>query len=112
MFSKKNDAAETGTPQDKTLGSYVYLIVILVLVGLAYYFREKVHSLYQVYVADSVRRMFGEMMLKMNLSPNGEFVSTYVPDLASLGKMAGISNAETGGADPSLQEIGLDSIGL
>lgn len=107
IFSKKNDAAETGTPQDKTLGSYVYVIVILVLVGLAYYFRDQAYSLYQVYVADSVRRMAGEMMLKMNLSPNGEFVSTYVPDLVSLGKMVGISNAE-----PSLQEIGLDSIGL
>ena len=110
MFSKKNDAAETGTPQDKTLGSYVYLIVILVLVGLAYYFREKVHSLYQVYVADSVRRMFGEMMLKMNLSPNGEFVSTYVPDLA---KMVGISGSKVASAEPpGLQEIGLESIGV
>jgi hypothetical protein len=56
--------------------------------------------------------MFGEMMLKMNLSPNGEFVSTYVPDLA---KMVGISgsNASTAVLEtPNLQEIGLDSIGL
>jgi hypothetical protein len=112
VFSKKPEPETTSDKPSTSFSNYIYVVVILVFVALAYYFRDQLYSLYEVYVADSVRRVFGETMLKMHLTPNGEFVSTYVPNLASLGKMVGISNAETGGAEPSLQEIGLDSIGL
>jgi hypothetical protein len=110
VFSKKSEP-ETAT-QDKpstSVAKYVYVVVILALVVLAYYFRDQLYSLYEVHVADWVKRVFGETMLKMHLSPKGEFVSTYVPDLA---KMVGISNTATNGVDSPLQEVGLDSIGL
>lgn len=103
VFSKKNES-ETPT---KTASSFNYTktIGVLLLVALLYYFREQVYSLYQVYVADSVRRFFGETLLKMNLTPKGELMTTYVPDLSSVGKMMGVSAV-------SAEEISLDNIGV
>lgn len=108
VFSKKNES-ETPT---KTASSFNYTktIGVLLLVALLYYFREQVYSLYQVYVADSVRRFFGETLLKMNLTPKGEFITTYVPDLSSLGKMMGVSSATASAV--SAEEISLDNIGV
>jgi hypothetical protein len=112
VFSKKPES-EPATPEPSasassttsSLSSYKYVIVLVILSALAYYFREQVLSLYQVYVADSVRRLFGETLLKMHLTPAGEFATTYVPDLASLGKMVGVDSAP-------IAEVGLDDIGV
>ena len=115
VFSKKPES-EPATPEPSasassttsSLSSYKYVIVLVILSALVYYFREQVLSLYQVYVADSVRRLFGETLLKMHLTPTGEFATTYVPDLASLGKIVGLTNVV---AAP-IAEVGLDDIGV
>jgi hypothetical protein len=116
IFSKKPESEKVPVQVPVTAEkssssfSYTYIIGFLFLVALVYYFRDQAYSLYQVYVADSVRRMFGETMLQMNLSPKGEYVSTYVPDLATFGKMVGLQNANNPASN--LQEVGLDSIGV
>ena len=121
IFSKKPESEKVPVPvpvtadkSSSSLGNYIHFIILLVLVALVYYFREQAYSLYQIYVADSVRRIFGETMLKMNLSPKGEYVSTYVPDLATFGKMVGLPSANAPVPSPvsNLQEVGLDSIGV
>lgn len=106
VFSKKPES-ESATPVAPTF-DYKYIVGILVLVGLVYYLRDHLYSFYELYVADSARRMFGETMLKMHLSPTGDFVSTYVPDLS---KIVGLSAAASA-ADVSVQEVGLDSLGI
>lgn len=115
VFSKKPEP-ESATPEPSTsasssLSSYKYFFAILVLAAVAYYFREQVMSMYQLYVADSVRRIFGETLLNMHLTPTGEFATTYVPDLASsLGKMVGLTKAAASPAP--IAEVGLDDIGV
>ena len=106
VFSKKPEP-EPATPVAPTISSYKYVIIVVLLAALVYYFREQVFNLYQVYVADSARRLFGETMLNMHLSPTGEFSTTYIPDLSSLGKIVGLNNI----AAP-IAEVGLDDIGV
>ena len=108
VFSNKQDTESSKQPTESTTSFFNYKVFIgmIVSIGLVYFLREYIYTFYQTHVSDSVKRFFGETMLKMNLSPNGDFVSTYVPDLSSFGKMVGI-----GGSAPNLmEEVELDNL--
>lgn len=109
VFSNKQDTESSKQPTESTTSFFNYKVFIgmIVSIGLVYFLREYIYTFYQTHVSDSVKRFFGETMLKMNLSPNGDFVSTYVPDLSSFGKMVGIG----GGSAPNLmEEVELDNL--
>lgn len=105
VFSNKQETETSTQPTESTNSFFNYKVVvgIIVSLGLVYFLREHLHSFYQTYVADSVKRIFGETILQMHLSPTGDFVSTYVPDLSSIGKMVGMQTPSV-----ALEEVELD----
>jgi len=98
-FSNKDENKNTTTTVEYVSYSTYYLWIFgLVLIVLAYFARDQLVQLYNVYLADSVKRFIGESILKMAyLSPNGEFMSTYIPKAD---------------APLSITEIGLDELRL
>jgi len=108
VFSNKQETEASKQPTESTSSFFNYKVVIgmIVSIGLVYFLREYLYSFYQTYVYDYAKQIFGEAMLKMYLSPNGDFVSTYIPDLSSFGKMVGIGES----ASNAMEEVELDNL--
>jgi hypothetical protein len=80
------------------IGMFFVGVILLV-----YYLRDPIWIMYNTYVSSSVKQFVGEMLLKMHLSPAGEFVTTYIPNVDSVTETLGLSS-------PTINEISLDDI--
>lgn len=78
--SEENKSSAVSKVDNAGYSTYYIFAIILGVFVFVYFMRDQLFKLYNDYVAESVKRLIGESMLKMlYLSPTGDFMSTYIP---------------------------------